>query len=89
MSAAGCAACAAIAASLALSPIVNAAATDDFSARLDKLWDFDAPSVSEARFRTALAQYRSRSRETEETSCPGSPQRNEESPGVVRNRLVW
>ncbi|MET0346247.1 MAG: tetratricopeptide repeat protein [Casimicrobiaceae bacterium] len=47
---------------------VRAAPADDFSARLDSLWDFGAPAVSEARFRGALAEAAPRSREAYETS---------------------
>ena len=35
----------------------------DFSAKLDSRWDYAKPEVSEARFREALGQYRSNSRE--------------------------
>jgi len=47
---------------------VRAATADDFSARLDALWDFDAPAVSEARFRAMLAKASPRSREAHEAA---------------------
>src|SRR5262249_65111 len=39
------------------------AATSDFSADLDKLWDFPNPAASEQRFRAELAKYPPGSRE--------------------------
>ena len=44
------------------------AADRDFSELLDRLWDFDAPAVSEDRFRTELAKRPSGSREARETA---------------------
>jgi len=41
---------------------------DDFSARLDALWNFDAPASSEARFRAELSEYPPQSREAHETT---------------------
>jgi len=52
---------------VALTPTM-AALPDDFSARLDALWDYDAPAQSEARFRAALAREAPRSREAGETA---------------------
>jgi tetratricopeptide (TPR) repeat protein len=43
------------------------AATSDFSAELDKLWDYAQPAASEQRFRDALAGYPRDSREALET----------------------
>ncbi|MFO1302570.1 MAG: tetratricopeptide repeat protein [Burkholderiales bacterium] len=40
---------------------------DDFSARLDKLWNFGKPDESQARFRTELAKHPEDSREALET----------------------
>ncbi len=56
------------AALLCLAPTVMAATADDFSARLDALWDYDAPAVSELRFRDALTRTAPSSREAEETA---------------------
>jgi len=56
------------AALLCFAPTVMAATADDFSARLDALWDFDAPAVSEIRFRAALTRTTPHSREAEETA---------------------
>ncbi len=56
------------AALLLVAPTLMAAAPDDFSARLDALWDYDAPAVSEARFREALARAAPKSRDAEETA---------------------
>jgi tetratricopeptide (TPR) repeat protein len=47
---------------LALTMSTNAA-TSDFSADIDKLWDYAKPQVSEQRFREALAKYPAGSRE--------------------------
>jgi tetratricopeptide (TPR) repeat protein len=44
------------------------AAPEDFSARLDALWDFNAPAKSEARFREELARHTAGSREARETA---------------------
>ena len=44
------------------------AADRDFSERLDALWDFDAPAISEARFRAELARHAMPSREARETT---------------------
>ena len=44
------------------------AADRDFSERLDALWDFDAPAISETRFRTELAKHPMVSREARETT---------------------
>ena len=43
-------------------------ASADFSQTLDKLWDFNKPAESEARFRVEFAQYPAGSREALETS---------------------
>ena len=40
----------------------------DFSEHLDALWDFDAPAISEARFRAELAKHPIPSREARETT---------------------
>jgi tetratricopeptide (TPR) repeat protein len=54
-------------AALALSAsIVMAQPTTDFSAQLDKLWNFGKPAESQARFRDELAKYPSDSREAME-----------------------
>ena len=56
---------------LVLVPLPNltaAAATDDFSARLDALWDFDHPAASEAKFTAELARHPAGSREARETA---------------------
>ena len=47
---------------------VTMAATDDFSARLDSLWDFDSPAKSEARFRAELARHAPGTRQARETT---------------------
>jgi tetratricopeptide (TPR) repeat protein len=44
------------------------AAERDFSETLDTLWDFDAPAVSERRFREELAKHPLHSREADETT---------------------
>jgi tetratricopeptide (TPR) repeat protein len=44
------------------------AADRDFSERLDALWDFDAPAISETRFRAELAKHPQHSREVRETT---------------------
>jgi tetratricopeptide (TPR) repeat protein len=59
---------AALLACATLASHVHAATGDDFSARLDALWDFGAPAVSEARFRAAHAKAAPRSREAYEAS---------------------
>ena len=46
---------------------VSAASAEDFSERLDALWDFDHPAASEARFRAEATQHRAWSREALET----------------------
>jgi tetratricopeptide (TPR) repeat protein len=54
-----------------LLPLTNSmplAAVPDFSERLDALWDFHAPAVSEARFRAELAKHPVLSREARETT---------------------
>lgn len=56
------------AALLCFAPALMAATADDFSARLDALWDFDAPGDSEVRFRAALTRTAPKSREAEETT---------------------
>jgi tetratricopeptide (TPR) repeat protein len=58
----------AFAAALSMAAPAHAASAEDFSARLDALWDFDAPAASEARFRAALRDAAPRSREAYETS---------------------
>jgi len=58
----------AAAALLCFAPALLAATADDFSARLDALWDFEAPAVSEARFRAALARAAPKSRDAAETA---------------------
>jgi tetratricopeptide (TPR) repeat protein len=58
----------ALAAALSMAAPTYAASAEDFSARLDALWDFDAPATSEARFRAALRDTAPRSREAYETS---------------------
>ena len=58
----------AFAAALSMASPASAASVDDFSARLDALWDFDAPAASEARFRAALRGATPRSREAHEIS---------------------
>lgn len=52
----------------ALSAGALAAAPEDFSARLDALWQFAEPAVSEARFRAELARHPAGSREALETT---------------------
>jgi len=42
------------------------AAERDFSETLDRSWDFDAPALSESRFRAELAKYAAESREARE-----------------------
>lgn len=44
------------------------AAADDYSQRLDALWNFDRPAESEARFRAELTQHRAWSREAMEAA---------------------
>ena len=52
-----------------LVPLLTMAAVDeDFSARLDAMWDFDAPATSETRFRAELARHPADSREARETT---------------------
>lgn len=68
MSVAARAALGALAFGVSFTMPAHAASTDDFSARLDALWDFDAPAVSETRFRAALADATPQSREAYETS---------------------
>ena len=46
---------------------LTAAAADDFSARLDALWNFNDPAASEARFRAERARHAAASREALET----------------------
>jgi tetratricopeptide (TPR) repeat protein len=53
---------------LSLPILTVAAAPDDFSARLDALWDFDHPAASEAKFAAELARHPAGSRESRETS---------------------
>lgn len=61
--------CAAALLTLLPLPILTlAAATDDFSVRLDALWDFDHAAASEAKFRTELARHPAGSREARETT---------------------
>jgi len=54
---------------LAISTIAGAAVdnADDYSQRLDALWDFDQPAVSEARFRAEAERHPPRSREAVES----------------------
>jgi tetratricopeptide (TPR) repeat protein len=47
---------------------MSPAADRDFSERLDALWDFDAPAISEVRFRAELARHPTSSREARETT---------------------
>jgi tetratricopeptide (TPR) repeat protein len=53
---------------LQLSIPMSNAADRDFSETLDRLWDFDSPAVSEARFRAELGKHPSGSREARETT---------------------
>ena len=61
-----------LAALLAVASIAAAApveiAYDDYSQRLDALWDFERPAESEARFRAEATQHRAWSREALETA---------------------
>ena len=45
-----------------------ATSEDDYSQRLDALWDFDSPATSEARFRAEAARHSPRSREALEAA---------------------
>jgi tetratricopeptide (TPR) repeat protein len=54
--------------SLSIATSMPLAADRDFSERLDALWDFDAPAISEARFRAELARHPMSSREARETT---------------------
>jgi tetratricopeptide (TPR) repeat protein len=54
--------------SLPLTISMTLAADSDFSERLDALWDFAAPAVSEARFRSELAKHPGDPREARETT---------------------
>jgi tetratricopeptide (TPR) repeat protein len=47
---------------------MSGAADEDFSAVLDRLWDFDAPAVSESRFRAERGKHAAGSREARETT---------------------
>ena len=49
--------------SLAFSTLAMTVPPGDFSARLDALWDFNAPATSESRFRTELAKHPAGTRE--------------------------
>jgi tetratricopeptide (TPR) repeat protein len=53
---------------LLLSTSMTLAADRDFSEILDKLWDFDAPAMSESRFRAELTKHSAGSREARETA---------------------
>ena len=52
--------------SLPIATSMPLTADRDFSERLDALWDFDAPGISEARFRAELAKHPVHSREARE-----------------------
>jgi tetratricopeptide (TPR) repeat protein len=52
---------------LVLALATPASASDDFSARLDALWDFGDPAASETRFRAERAKHATGSREALET----------------------
>jgi len=54
--------------SLSITTSMPLAADRDFSERLDALWDFDAPAISEARFRAELGRHPMSSREALETT---------------------
>jgi tetratricopeptide (TPR) repeat protein len=53
---------------LPLPAFAMTASKEDFSARLDAVWDFNAPAKSEARFRDDLARHAAGSREARETA---------------------
>ena len=53
---------------LGASAALSQTSTDDFSERLDKLWEFSKPAESETRFRAELARHPPGSREALETS---------------------
>jgi tetratricopeptide (TPR) repeat protein len=53
---------------LSLPILTIAAASDDFSARLDTLWDFDHPAAAEAKFLAELARHPAGSREARESA---------------------
>ena len=55
--------CRAVVAALALMTLTASAAPPDFSAQLDKLWNYAQPAESETRFRAELAKYPAASRE--------------------------
>jgi tetratricopeptide (TPR) repeat protein len=54
--------------SLPITTSMPLAADRDFSERLDALWVYDAPAISEARFRAELAKHSTLSREARETT---------------------
>jgi tetratricopeptide (TPR) repeat protein len=53
---------------LLLSTSMTRATDRDFSETLDQLWEFDAPAVSESRFRAELTKHPAGSREARETA---------------------
>ena len=55
--------CRAVVAALAFMTLTASAAPPDFSAQLDKLWNYAQPAESETRFRAELAKYPAASRE--------------------------
>jgi len=55
--------CRGVVAALAFMTLTASAAPPDFSAQLDKLWNYAQPAESETRFRTELAKYPAASRE--------------------------
>jgi tetratricopeptide (TPR) repeat protein len=52
---------------LKVSPAMSQPSPNDFSERIDKLWEFSKPAESEQRFRSELAQHPADSREALET----------------------
>ena len=51
---------------LVMTTSAAAQSSDSFASKLDALWDFDKPAVSEERFRTALKKYPAASAEAQE-----------------------
>jgi tetratricopeptide (TPR) repeat protein len=52
----------------AATTLANAAVPNDYSQRLDALWNFEQPARSEARFRAEASRYPTRSREANEAT---------------------